>query len=72
MLKIAYKHPQAYWNCYPLLREGSDLGQDFITGLLSCPNGCNAIFICVDHLIKYTILTACILGAGDLSAKQAA
>ena len=26
MLKIAHKHPQAYWNYYPLLREGLDLG----------------------------------------------
>ena len=26
MLKIAHKHPQAYWNHYPLLREGLDLG----------------------------------------------
>ena len=26
MLKIAHKHPQAYWNLYPLLTEGLDLG----------------------------------------------
>ena len=26
MLKIAYKHPQAYWNLYPLLIEGLELG----------------------------------------------
>ena len=25
MLKIAHKHPQAYWNLYPLLKEGLDL-----------------------------------------------
>ena len=25
MLKIAPKHPQAYWNRYPLLKEGLDL-----------------------------------------------
>ena len=27
MLKIAHKHPQVYWNPYPLLIEGLDLGQ---------------------------------------------
>ena len=27
MLKIAHKHPQVYWNPYPLLTEGLDLGQ---------------------------------------------
>ena len=27
VLKIAHKHPQYYWNPYPLLREGLDLGQ---------------------------------------------
>ena len=26
MLKIAYKHPQAYWSLYPLLKEGLDFG----------------------------------------------
>ena len=26
MLKIAHKHPQVYWNHYPLLTEGLDLG----------------------------------------------
>ena len=26
VLKIAHKHPQAYWNLYPLLTEGLDLG----------------------------------------------
>ena len=26
MLKIAHKHPQDYWNPYPLLTEGLDLG----------------------------------------------
>ena len=27
MLKIVHKHPQAYWNLYPLLTDGLDLGQ---------------------------------------------
>ena len=45
---------------------------DFITGLLSCANGCNAIFTCVDYLTKYTVLTACTLGAEELSSKQVA
>ena len=27
MLKIAHKHPQVYWNLYPLLNKGLDLGQ---------------------------------------------
>ena len=45
---------------------------DFITGLPSCTNGCNAILTFVDHLTKYTFLTACTLGAGELSAKQVA
>ena len=26
VLKMAHKHPQAYWNLYPLLTEGLDLG----------------------------------------------
>ena len=26
MLKIAQKHPQAYWNLYPFLTDGLDLG----------------------------------------------
>ena len=70
MLKIAHKHPQAYWNLYPLLnRRFGSWSMDFITGLPSCANGCNAIFTCVDHLTKYTVLTACTLGAGELSAK---
>ena len=38
---------------------------DFITGLPLCANGCNAIFTCVDHLIKYTVLTAYTLGGGS-------
>ena len=27
MLNIAHKHPQVYWNLYPLLNEGLELGQ---------------------------------------------
>ena len=27
MLRIAHKHPQGYWNLYPLLIEGLDHGQ---------------------------------------------
>ena len=42
---------------------------DFITGLPSCANGCNAILTCVDCLTKYTVLTASTLEAGELSAK---
>ena len=42
---------------------------DFITGLPSFAICCNAIFTYVDRLIKYTIFTACTLGAGELSAK---
>ena len=45
---------------------------DLIIGSPSCANGCNAIFTCVYRLTKYTVLTACTLGAGDLSAKQVA
>ena len=45
---------------------------DFITGLTSCANSCNALFTCVDHLTKYTVLTACTLWAGEVSAKQVA
>ena len=26
MLKIAHRHPQAYWTLYPLLKEGLGLG----------------------------------------------
>ena len=35
MLKIAYKHPQAYWNLYPLLTEGLDFGLWILS--LGCP-----------------------------------
>ena len=42
---------------------------DFITGLPSCANGCNAIFTCSDCLKKYTVLTACTIGTEELSAK---
>ena len=52
-------------------RFGSWL-MSFITGLPSRANGCNAIFTCVDRLTKYTVLTACTLGAGELGAKQVA
>ena len=45
---------------------------DFITGLPSCANGCNDIFTCVDCFTKYTVLTACTFGPGELSAKQVA
>ena len=45
---------------------------DFITGLTSCANGCNAIFTCDDHLKKYTVLTVSTLRAGELSARQVA
>ena len=45
---------------------------DFVTGLPSCANSCNAIFTCADHLTKYTVLTASTVGAGELSAKQVA
>ena len=45
---------------------------DFITGLPSFANGCNAILTCFDHLKKYNVLTVCTLGAGALSAKQVA
>ena len=30
---------------------------DFITGLPSCANGCNAIFTCDDCLTKYIVLS---------------
>ena len=50
-------------------RRFGSWSMDFITGLPLCANGCNAIFTCVDHLTKYTVLTACTLGAGELSAK---
>ena len=45
---------------------------DFITGLPAYENGCNDVFTCVDHLTKYTVLTAYTLGAGELSNKQVA
>ena len=45
---------------------------DFVTGLPTYANGCNPIITCVDCLTKYTVLTACALGAGELSAKQVA
>ena len=73
MLRVAHKHPQACWNRYPLLIEALGfLSMDFIIGLPSYANGCNAIFTSVDRLTKYTVLNACTLGEGELSAKQVA
>ena len=70
MLKIARKHPQVYWNLYLLLNKGFDLGQwTSSLGYLFVANGFNTIFTCVNHLTKYTVLTACTLGAGELRAK---
>ena len=70
MLKIAHKHPQAYWNPYPLLTEGLDLG------LWTLSLGCLLVQMVampfspvVDCLTKYTVLTACTLGVGELSTK---
>ena len=45
---------------------------DFITGLPSCADGCNAIFTCVDCLTKYTVLITCTVGAGEVSGKGVA
>ena len=73
MLRITNKHLHALLE--PLLiaeRRFESWSMDFITGLPSYANGCNAIFTCVDYLTKYTVLTACTLGAGELSAKQVA
>ena len=39
---------------------------DFITGLPSCANGCNAIFTCGACLTKYTVFIACTLGVGEV------
>ena len=66
MLRIAHKHLQDCWGPLPIAdRRFGSWSMDFITGLPSCAHGCNAIFTCVD-------LAACTLGAGELSAKQAA
>ena len=70
VLRTAHRHPQVYWNPYLLLIEGfGSCLMYFITGLPLYTNGCNAIFTCVDHLTKYTFLTACTLGAGKMIAK---
>ena len=70
MQKTACRHPQVCWNHYPLLIGGLDHGQWTLSlGLPLYANGCNAIFTCVDCLTKYTVLTACTLGAGELSTK---
>ena len=53
------------------IRFGS-WSMDFIIGLPACANSCNAIFTCVDHLTKYTVLTVCTLGVGESSTKQVA
>ena len=73
MLRIAYKHPQDCWNHYPLQQKGLDLG--IWISSLGYPlvlMVVMAFFTCVDHLTNYTVLTACILGAGELSSKQVA
>ena len=46
-------------------RRFGSWSMNFITGLPYCANGCNAILTCVDRLTKYTVLTACILGAWE-------
>ena len=61
VLKIAPKYPQAYWNPYPLLTEGLDLG------LWALSLGC--LIVQMVAMPFYTVLTACTLGAGELSAK---
>ena len=40
---------------------------DFVTGLPLCGGKYNAIFTCVDRLTKFTRLTPCSLGEGELS-----
>ena len=72
-LRIAHKHPQDCWNHYPLQQKGLDLGLWISSlGYPLLPNDCNTIFTCVDCLTKYTVLTTCTLGAGELTAKQVA
>ena len=45
MQRTAHRHPQVFWNHYPLLIGGLDLwSMDFITRLPLCANGCNAHF----------------------------
>ena len=45
---------------------------DFVTNLPVCGGGYSAIFTCVDRMTKFTRLTPCILGAGELSAAHVA
>ena len=45
---------------------------DFITGLPLCGGKYNAIYTCVDRLTKFTRLTPCSLGAGELTAEAVA
>ena len=42
---------------------------DFITRLPLCANNCNAILTCVDHLTKYTVLTACTFSGGGIKCQ---
>ena len=73
MLRIAHKHPQDCWNRYLLLIEGLDLGLWISSlGYHLVLIDCNAIMTCVDRLTEYTVLTACTLGSGELSANQVA
>ena len=44
---------------------------DFVTGLPQCGQ-CNAIFTCVDRLTKFTRLTPCSLGEGEMTAQAVA
>ena len=70
MPKIAHKQPPGLLEPLPIAdRRFGSWSMDYITGFPSCANGCNAIFTCVDRLTKYTDLTTCTLGAGELSAK---
>ena len=70
MLKKVHKYPPCILEPLSIAdRRFGSWSMDFITGLPSCTNGCNAIFTCVDCLTKYTVLTAYTLGAGALSAK---
>ena len=78
MLRIAHKHPPRLLQALPFCiycilffanRRFGSWSMDFITGLPSYANSCNAIFTCVNCLTNYIVLTPCTLGMGELSAK---
>ena len=65
-------HPLDCLNLYPYLNVGLVHGPWISSQGCLNARGINAIFTCVDRLTKFTKLTPCSLGGGELSAQAVA